>query len=286
MADYSSSEDQLISQSANQLADYLGRKRLQQQAEAAKVQEAMRQKAEFEQMSADPRFKDLPITVGEYHLGGKPSDPSQGLKDFFLKQQFEQAQKEAEQRKRAQIPGFQLKDQSYIPSEEDVRSVKKQAETTAQIGASTKKLQEAAKGAGMMDKLSLFGLKSGKKADMDQAISDLTLKLKNAEQLGAISGADLDLVSKRIGRISGIGSLFKSDAEIQNEIAKIYDDYKNQLAAGAEARGYAMQPQAGQNIMPASAPKMSNEDSQAIEWAKKNPQDKRAQQILQMHGVK
>jgi hypothetical protein len=28
------------------------------------------------------------------------------------------------------------------------------------------------------------------------------------------------------------------------------------------------------------------EDAEAIDWAKKNPQDPRAQQILQMHGAK
>ena len=236
-----SEEDQLISNRSAEEGDRLAAYLRQKSAENAKVSQVARQKQEFEQMTQDPRFKDLPVTVGEYHRGGKPQDPNQGLKDFLIKQQYEQNQKQSEATKKAHIPGFNVKDPNYIPSEEDTKTIKKQAATTSQIGEATKKLQDAAGGAGYLDKISLFGIKSDKKEAVDSAISDLTLKLKNAEQLGAISGADMDLINKRIGRITGAGSLFKSPEEIQKEIAQIHGDYANQLAASAEVHGYEMQ---------------------------------------------
>jgi hypothetical protein len=66
----------------------------------------------------------------------------------------------------------------------------------------------------------------------------------------------------------------------KNWIANHPEDWQELKQAGLETVGL------GQTNQMANTAEVTDEDKQAIEWAKSNPKDPRAEQILKLHGVK
>lgn len=62
-------------------------------------------------------------------------------------------------------------------------------------------------------------------------------------------------------------------------LRRIQKDGENRVAAMEKERANLLRPK------PSDKPKLSDEDKEAVAWAKKNPNDPRAKQILKMHGM-
>lgn len=127
-----------------------------------------------------------------------------------------------------------------------------------------------------------------------QLSKDLLLAYKNMQKLGVLSQSDEAIInailpSDPLGQDFAVGQdpilnnlqKFKEDAQADFESNlknRIYKPTGQSQQISFEKGG---QPQAQQQ-----APQLDDEDMQAIEWAKSNPDDPRSAQILQGLGVK
>lgn len=95
--------------------------------------------------------------------------------------------------------------------------------------------------------------------------------------------AQQKVVQAQVQRIAAHKWLRDNDPETYNQILSSYGIDPNKID---EKGQYQFEDQTGGNKAGnANANQLSGEDLQAIEWAKANPKDPRAQQILKLHGV-
>jgi len=123
----------------------------------------------------------------------------------------------------------------------------------------------------------------------DQQMQTLQAKTANLKQY--ITGAPEQAATPQ--QIAYFKTAFN---ELRGLNKQIRESSVNSLTGGAQAAygdkgafgnviGNLKQNASGQGLIPQAAPQVSPEDQQAIDWAKANAKDPRAQQILKMHGM-
>lgn len=295
-----SEEDQLVSQSASQLADYLGRKKMQEQelqanalkqqqllqqeqdkakaVEAAKAAELARQKQEFEQYAAKPEFKDRPIHIGQYSVGGKPVDPAADLKIWMQKEQY---QKQLAEGKKQPLPAGEA--EKLGGANFASKAVQDAMSQHSTLGAGTGPVVGRLKSflGGQSEGMRKF------KAAQEQNAQIIGTYLEG----GKLTDKDFPKYQNMLPRPADTAEVAKAKAE---HLAKLIEMKQTGHYDALKQSGYKVEdiatlakekPMQSQQQMPVSN-QASSEDAEALSWAKANINDPRAQKILQMHGVK
>lgn len=173
----------------------------------------------------------------------------------------------------AAITDFEVADPNVIPSSKDAEEVKKlnaANKTFVQIGerASAKLLE--------LDPKKPVEFAKGYK-QLIQDVTEMRLQAKELANLGVLNGPDLKLVDETLGSVGLTDLAVYGREEAANRIKNAIATANQKLSNVAAGRGYK----------PKAAPQKQAdpEDQAAINWAKSNPNDPRAKQILQLHGA-
>lgn len=116
-------------------------------------------------------------------------------------------------------------------------------------------------------------------------------------------GGRADILSrlKRIGMMETVGMLPDSDRKFLIDISNMMEKKANQFVENQSkvytenfANDVGIEPAKARGLLgvdstlttsTAGTKKLSSQDEEAVEWAKKNPKDRRAKKILQLHGM-
>lgn len=162
-------------------------------------------------------------------------------------------------------PGFKYTSEG-VPSSQDAEAIKKASSAANDMASAVNDLALAVKTYG---KSSGTGVTAGGQA-VDRAVARTILKVKNAEQLGALSGPDIGLATAAIGKIQGVSAYanqFVSDEEAVSALESIIKNANDRVESEASSRGFS-------RVKPAPAfknPYQSNKS--AVSQAVKKPED-------------
>jgi hypothetical protein len=193
------------------------------------------------------------------------------------REQQERATALANEARKAQVPGFNIKD-GESPTPDDAKKMKESLAAAKRMSTYVEQLRQL-----HADHGTEYGGATGNQ--MDQLARKIELEAKNIGELGALAGPDLGLIQSLVkadpgslkSNLKGLVSGGKWDST-QSDLDGVKKWVDDTLSAGAEARGYV--PEAG------GAPPPSPEDAKAVEWARANPGDPRAAAILKANGVR
>jgi hypothetical protein len=196
----------------------------------------------------------------------------------------EKARQNAEQRKienekkqglqQAAIPDFEIANPDIIPSSKDAEEVKKlnaANKTFVDVG------QRAAEKLTALDPEKPVEFAKGYKQLM-QDVTEMRLQAKELANLGVLNGPDLKLVDETLGSVGLTDMAIYGREEAAKRIQNAISTANQKLSNVAAARNYKPKGQS-------QAPQKDPEDDAALNWAKANPNDPRAKQILQLQGA-
>lgn len=217
----------------SRLDAFLKNQLAQKQAEQEQAQ--MQNDMQMAEVLRQKYGEDTPITSGKVHIGSPQRDPNDSLKMWLLKDQYEEQKK----KKSAEIPGLKIQSPT-TPSEDDVKKAKDAFSAYGALEGAAKTANEATQGLSFIDKL----MPTAKSNDAKQAVEGIALQLKNLEQLGALSGPDMDILKRKMGALSSAGKLgqfFYKDEDIQKSLQNVLDDARQRAEKNLAIRGYSMQ---------------------------------------------
>lgn len=134
---------------------------------------------------------------------------------------------------------------------------------------SLREYQKSVKDIGLLD------LSGEAKAKAESQRANLMLKLKNLEKTGALDQGMINIANDLLPEAS-----YTRDGKVDAKINSYVDTIDRSYMNNARATGY--QPQMYQSEK--QLQQRANQDSQALEWAKSNPNDPRSKAILQRLG--
>lgn len=116
-----------------------------------------------------------------------------------------------------------------------------------------------------------------------QLSKDLLLTYKNLAKLGVLSKSDEDIINAIIPSDPLGQDWAPGQDSILHQLKSFKRDLDDDYATTLQTR--IKEPEAGAiEAQKGSQPKLTEQDQQALAWAKSNPDDPRAQAIMQMHG--
>lgn len=142
-----------------------------------------------------------------------------------------------EKKSKYKIPDFELADQSYSPTPQDVETLKKANKVSKDMANIVNSLAQNVKEYGLSSGL---GATTGEQK-VEKDISDLIIAIKEAANLGALSGPDMGLAEAAIGRLRGIGDKlnpFTSREEAVMGLADIVNKSNQKVESEAASRGF------------------------------------------------
>lgn len=106
--------------------------------------------------------------------------------------------------------------------------------------------------------------------------------------LGSVSDKETAMLQSTAGKLSS----YMPEDQLKDNLKRLYNQYNDIIhGPGNGPERYQLsfdeqgKPRKQEIVKDRSIPKMKIQDSQAIEWARRNPNDPRARQILELNGV-
>lgn len=171
------------------------------------------------------------------------------------------------------VPGFERTGE-VLPRAEEAVKFRKATATADDLSAKLDRMKQLVKDKGSFE----YGGNAGQ--EMEALATEIQLLGKSPElyELGVLTGPDLSLLQKITADPSSMSSLFTRDGTRLQQIDSQLGSINQKLDSTSKSLGYK---RAGGKAQPSM---QSAEDQQAVEWAKANPGDPRAEQILKLHG--
>lgn len=184
------------------------------------------QKMETDRLKTEAEIKELNSRAGYK----KDKDPFERQVKLH---EFKEEQEKRKRREQAKVRGFDVSE-DITPSSKDAEEVKKQSAATEQIKATVKRIKD------LVEKNQGTKIIPGESKDaLSREYTNLKLQMKEAANLGALTGPDVALMEQMAPDPTSIYSTLKYDKE---GLLKGYDDVSaaadRGLIAAAESRGY------------------------------------------------
>ena len=170
------------------------------------------------------------------------------------------------------VPGYERTGE-VMQRPEEASKFRKATATADALGQKLNRMKQLVKEKGSFE----WGGEAG--TEMESLATEIQLLGKSPElyELGVLTGPDLSLLQKITADPSSMSSFFTRDSSRNKQIESQLKSIEDKIGTTAKSLGYK---KAG-----GMAPQSSEKDSQALEWAKSNPNDPRAAKILQRLGM-
>jgi hypothetical protein len=167
-------------------------------------------------------------------------------------------------------------DPARPPSAEGAKNMAAAVKARSEIEASLNRLESDISEHGS----EMFGAKAG---EMASEWMNVTNKLRMLNDMGVPNGADYLMLGKQISDPTSGAAATTSNARLLQQIKTLRSQIGRTVDATANAYGF--RPATGpQRVGMQGNMDLGDEDRQALEWARANPTDPRAKQILSMNG--
>lgn len=172
------------------------------------------------------------------------------------------------------VPGFERTGE-VLPKAEEAVKFRKATATADNLSTKLNRMRDLVKDKGSFE----YGGNAGQ--EMEALATEIQLLGKSPElyELGVLTGPDLSLLQKITADPTSLSSMFTRDGTRLQQIDSQLGSIKQKLDSTSKSLGYRRAGGAESQKAP-----VSQEDQQAVEWAKANSSDPRAQQILKLHG--
>lgn len=175
------------------------------------------------------------------------------------------------------VGGFEI-DPSNPPTAEGAKRMAAVVDARAQIRGSLDRLEALFK---------QYGPEMGggiAQEQMQSELGNIGTQLRLFNQMGVPNLNDYAELAKQIPQTAGVGAWFTRNATTQAKFKPLRDQLDRAVTSTATA--YKFKPTGGgpQRVGMQGNMNLEAEDQQALEWARANPGDPRAQQILTMNG--
>lgn len=146
--------------------------------------------------------------------------------------------------RRANITGFKVTDpDNVIPTPKDAEEVKQAAAAVKQGQQYIPTVKEAVGKSSWADRFGSsnigpirIGTEGGR--DLEQRKTALLDYARSLSNTGVLQPGEIPMLEKRIGDITGVGSMFRSPEEINKQISEFETQLKTRADSHARARGY------------------------------------------------
>ncbi len=144
----------------------------------------------------------------------------------------------------ANITGFDITDpQSVIPSRKDAEEVKQVSQVVKQAQGELPGVRQSLQGSGKLDRfgaMSLGPLTIGteKGRDLEQRKAALLSYAQRLANTGVMQPGELPTLTKRVGEVTGIASMFRDPEDIARQLDALEADLINKAKSTAISRGY------------------------------------------------
>lgn len=163
----------------------------------------------------------------------------------------------------ANITGFDITDpENVMPSRQDAEKVKAAAAVVKQAQGELPGTRQALRKSGPLDRfgsMNIGPVSIGSEAgrDLEQRKTALLSYAQKLADTGVLQPGELPLLNRRVGELTGIGSMLRNPADIEKQLNELETQLINKTQADATARGYTprgdylapstgMQPKGGQ----------------------------------------
>lgn len=132
------------------------------------------------------------------------------------------------------VPGFGLLP-GATPTVDDAKHVKDSATVAKETIAAAEALKNMVQGGAT-------SIPGKRKVDLNAAYTDLIMKLKEAEKLGALAGPDVEMLQKQVVDPTGfLNNMTLSEKDMAATYSDLVGRLKRDVGKRAEARGYSVQ---------------------------------------------
>lgn len=203
----------------------------------------------------------------------KPAEPN----DNLLWQMLKDKEKQTRETQELQVPGYELSG-NVRPTQKEAQDLRT---STAAMADFTKGIDQMI---GLIDKhgsTNLFGEASG---EMESLAANLKLTLKEVQKLGVLSASDIAFLEAQIFDPSSLKSLKTATPTAIKQLQTAKNRAMSLVNESLKARGFQPKGETSKQADTSKGTAPSSEDQMALEWAKSNPLDPRAQKIIQMNG--
>lgn len=143
----------------------------------------------------------------------------------------------------ANITGFDITDPSVLPSSKDAEEVKQAAAAVKQGQQYIPEVAKAVQGSNAMDRfgsMNIGPLRIGteKGRDLEQRKSALLDYARSLSNTGVLQPGEIPMLEKRIGDMTGIGSMMRSPEDIKRQLAEFQEQLRQRADTHSRARGY------------------------------------------------
>lgn len=192
---------------------------------------------------------------------------------------LEKKKRDLELSKKSPIPGYVKTDETPI----DSTSMRQLKEASADVAKFNKNMDGLIKRVQSASKIEIANPLSNTSKAIKNDLRDLqlTYKGKAFAELGVLAGPDLmilDQILEDPGTLSNIASG-------KEGVLERYKQARDRVNGGFSSKASAYGLQNSSPKKESINNSVNNEDKQAMDWARQNPQDPRAIEILKLHGM-
>lgn len=230
--------------------------------EGAQQPYARKQQKDIQKMSADAKLAELikgselkQQAIAQNQAAVEAQAKAQGLKPGKYSQQVSEggysvnpendpfAVQLARGLKSANITGFNIADPTVLPSAKDAEEVKQAAAAVKQGQQYFPTVKKAISDSSALDRFGSMNIGpvrigSEKGRDLEQRKTALLDYARSLSNTGVLQPGELPMLEKRIGDVTGIGSMMRSPENINKQISEFEEQLRQRADSHSRARGY------------------------------------------------